>query len=160
MIPPCVIWVDPGGMTGIAWYAQNVYRGRVIGSGHQFYVQELDFAGACHALETIMSWYGPLAWVGWERYDIDTRRPQKNAHTAIEPIGVCRHLAIKHGCHVIEPAFPGQRKVATMDMLKAIGWWTAGKDDAQSAAQHLLAWLMRTGNVPPQIGVMLAETRA
>ena len=51
---------------------------------------------------------------------------------------------------------PEQRKVATMDKLRMLGWWLPGKDDAQSAGQHMLAWLLRSGNLPPRERAILA----
>jgi hypothetical protein len=170
MLPPCVLWVDPGKMTGLAWLGASTYEAVMHypgtdtlrapeASGHTYYVRELDFMKAGDALEAVCGWYGPLAWVGWEKFHIGPRTPAADAHHAIEMIGVTRRIATKHGCRILTPADPDDRKVASPAILSAIGWWIPGKDDAQSAAAHLLAWLLRTGNVPSDLGVRLATAR-
>jgi hypothetical protein len=75
-------------------------------------------------------------------------------------IGVTRRAMRKYGCCQIGPAMPAQRKTASPAMLKAIGWWRPGKDDAQSAAQHMLASMLRTGQVPDKEQVILAALRS
>jgi hypothetical protein len=40
-------------------------------------------------------------------------------------------------------------------MLKRVGWWVPGKDDAQSASQHLLAFCLRENCVPHAIAPMV-----
>lgn len=140
MLPPCVLAIDPGMMTGLAWLA----------GGRDFHAGEYGFMEAGTLIERTCQAYGQNLWILWERYDIDTRRPQQDAHHALEMIGVARRYSTLHLCRQLPPAAPGQRKVATRQMLQAIGWWPAGKDDAQSAAQHMLAWLLREHEVPPQ----------
>ena len=36
-------------------------------------------------------------------------------------------------------------------MLKALGWWAPGLDDAQSAACHMLRWMMAGNMAPPDV---------
>ena len=141
MLPNAVLWVDPGKMTGVAWYW--------AGPGG-FAAGEHDFMAAGDVVENGCQAWGTYLAIGWERFAIRPKTPPDDAHHAIEMIGVCRRYALRYGCRILQPAAPGDRDVATMRMLKALGWWTPGKDDAQSAAQHMLAWLMRTGQVPPK----------
>jgi hypothetical protein len=141
MLPQAVLWIDPGMDTGLA---------ALVNHGTLFYCDEFGFMEAGTNIERFCQLYGPRAAVGWERYDVDPHRPQKDAHHALEMIGVARRYSTMHLCQQIEPALPGKRKTATMAMLKALGWWVPAKDDAQAAASHMLAWLMRTHQVPPR----------
>lgn len=148
MIPPFVMWCDPGLMTGLSW----LWAGGIC-----HYAAEWDFDGAADQIERSCEQLGPQLSVGWEAYHIRVNLPQTHAHTAIEMTGVIKRYARKHGCVLLEPADPAERKKATRAMLVQLGWWVPGKDDAQSAAQHMLAWLMRTGNLPPHVSAVVSE---
>lgn len=144
------MWVDPGKDTGIAAWHPRWDRA---------FVWEYEFERAGDMIEYICRAYGqPL--VGWEAFHINPKTPPADAHHAIEMIGVTRRAAIKNKCVILTPADPNQRKKATPAMLKALDWWLPGKDDAQSAAQHLLAWLLREGNLPDREAGILAELRS
>lgn len=148
-LPPCVLWIDPGDMTGLA----RLVRGREFHAGEWAFRDAGDRIYGCCA-----EWKSGL-WVGWERYRIDPRKPQTHAYDAIGMIGVARYFATVFGCVILPPAQPDERNTASPAALKAIGWWIPGRDDAQSAAQHLAAWLQRTGNTPPELSVRMAEAR-
>lgn len=142
MLPPAVMWVDPGGMTGIALY----YRA----SGN-FEVDEYPFQRAGEVLyHRLQMFSGGRIAIGWERFTIlpDTHKltPQPEA---IEVIGVARFLAGVFGARLLTPA--NQHTPDKMDQarLKSLGWWLPGKNDAQSAAGHMLNWMLRTGELPP-----------
>jgi hypothetical protein len=141
MLPEAVLWIDPGMDTGLA---------ALIDHGTRFYCDEYRFMEAGSNIERFCQLYGRRAAVGWESYVVDPARPQKDAHHALEMIGVARRYATLSMCQQIEPASPGKMKPATTAMLKRLGWWVPAKDDAQAAARHMLAWLMRTGQVPPR----------
>jgi hypothetical protein len=147
VLPPVVLWVDPGDDTGLAW---------LIG-GTEFRWAELGFMEAARAIEQTCQQYGPMAWVGCESYVIDAKRPQTDAHNAIGLIKITELYATRWLCRQLPAAAPNQRKVATYRMLRAIGWWPVAKDDAQSAAQHLLAWLLREHEVPPRERAVLDQ---
>lgn len=138
-LPPAVLWADPGMMSGLAC----LLRGR-------FYADEFRFIEAGDMVSAFCQNWGSQGWVGWETYNISARLPQQDAHYAIEMIGVIRREATLAGCRILTPAAPADRKLATTAMLQAIGWWVPAKDDAQSAAQHLLSWLHREHEVPPR----------
>lgn len=150
MIDRTVVWVDPGKDTGIAaWHPR----------WHKATCWEAGFEMAGDIIEYVCGAYGqPL--VGWETFHVNPKTPPADAHHAIEMIGVTRRAAIKNGCTILTAASPDQRKVATPAMLKALGWWVAGKDDAQSALQHLLAWLLRENHLPDREAGILAELRS
>ena len=141
MLPPVTMWIDPGLMTGIAVY----YRYE-----NKFEVDEYPFQRAGEVLWHRMSHFGSSIAVGWERFTIgpETHKLTPQAE-AVEIIGVARFLAGVWRCRLLTPAAPGDRDTATMAMLEKLGWWLPGKDDAQSAAQHMLAWMLRANELPP-----------
>jgi hypothetical protein len=145
-----VLWVDPGKMTGAACWAPREL---------QFCIEN-QFMYMGDRIEAACRWYNHRLLVGWEDFKIFPKTPPADAHYAIEMIGVVRRLATQYHCTILVAAQPGQRNVATPEMMKALGWWVPGKDDAQSAGQHLLAWMMRTDCLPdPETGI-LASLRA
>jgi len=143
------MWLDPGGMTGFAWLFEGVFG-----------AHELPWDAACGQLEIACSSWGNRLHIGYERFTIlpSTHKlsPQPEAY---ELPGVIKFLARKHRCVLLEPAQPSERLNVSADELKAIGWWTPGLDDAQSASRHLLAWLRRENCVPPALAVALARLR-
>jgi hypothetical protein len=134
-------------MTGIAWLWQ---------AGVAFFADEYDFMTAGDHIEDTCFQWGPALVVLYETYTIIPGAPTKDAHHAIEMIGVVKRYATKHGCRLLT-AQPEQRKKATKAMLEAIGIWPTGKDDAQSATQHLVAWCLRTQNMPAHWLAALSE---
>jgi hypothetical protein len=148
VIWPVVLWIDPGQMTGIAWLYE---------SGTQFRAAEYDFFGAAMRIEQTALQFGPVCAMGWERYTIRPGVPQTNAYDAIGMIGAARYFATRYRCHILDPAPPMTPTPHDRRRLEAIGWWTPGKDDAQSAASHMLKWLERSRNVPPREAAILSE---
>jgi hypothetical protein len=139
MLPPCVLWIDPGFMSGFA----RLERGR-------FLADEYPFKEAGDRLYALAQHYGPAMWVGWERFTVNAETHKKTPQPeAMEFIGVARFFCLSWRCRILTPAAPGDRNTATQAMLRQLGWWVPGKDDAQSAAQHMLSWLLRTGQLPP-----------
>lgn len=148
MISP-VLWCDPGKSTGLALW-----------NGQREQIGEYGFRQAAFNIAWACEHFGPRLRVGWERFTIkpDTHKKSADAHHAIEMIGVCRYLAGLHGAQVLTAAAPGDRNVATPAKLRKLGWWVPGKDDAQSAAQHLAAWMLRSGEIPPELREVVTST--
>jgi len=149
-LPPAVLWIDPGKATGLALYIRHM---------RQFTVREEAFISAGNLIESVCRAWGPQLWVGWEQFTIFPGTPAADAHHAIEMIGVSRRLAMQNRCLILPAAAPSDRNVATMRLLKELGWWVPNRDDAQSAAQHCLSWMMRSGNLPDDVAVRLAALR-
>lgn len=147
-------------MTGLALYVPEM-----AASGTQlaarfppgFWTTEDQFLAAGDHIEGITMRWNIALRAGWEHFRVHARTPGDDAHHAIEMIGVARRAIAKASCVQIGPAMPDQRKPATMAMLKAIGWWLPGCDDSQSASQHLLSYMLRTGTVPARESVALEE---
>jgi len=141
MLPPAVMWIDPGGMTGLA----------TLTDGRDFWTDEFPPQQAGHIVEAFCERWNYGGVIGWERFHIGPQThklTQEPVHQAIEMIGVVRYLATGRHVRILTPAAPDDRKSASRAMLGALGVWPAGKDDAQSATQHLVAWLLRTGSLP------------
>lgn len=149
-LPPAVLWIDPGKDTGLAFYARH---------SSSFMATEGPFMYAAMAIEDVCGRWQSALSVGWEQFTIRPTTPPADAHHAIEMIGVARLWAMRHGCTILTAATQEQRKVATQEMLEALGWWLPGKDDAQSAAQHALAWMMRSNALPSKEAGILAALR-
>lgn len=147
--PPILLAIDPGGMTGFAWLFNSIFG-----------AHEVAWNEACRQLEVTCQEWGPKLHILYERFTIlpSTHKlsPQPEAY---EFPGVIKYLAHRNRCVLLTPAQPSERLAATPDMLKALGWWTPGLDDAQSASQHLLAWLMREKCVPSDLARKLAQAR-
>jgi hypothetical protein len=151
MIAPVVMWIDPGGLSGIA----RLERGR------EFSACEWPFMEACRIIVGCCAQYRQSLAVGWERYRIDVHRPQDDAYDAIGVSRVADWAAHTWGCQVLQPQDPGDRKVASPQLVQALGWWRPGEKDANAASQHLAAYLMRLppGHVPSDLSVKLSAAR-
>jgi len=141
MLPPVVMWIDPGLMTGLAW----------MWNGRQFQSGEYGFMEASRLVEWTCATYGDSCWVGWERFTIGPRTPPVDAHHAIEMIGVTRMWAQRFGCRILTPGQQATPKPPEQRALKQLGWWLPGRKDAQSAAGHMLRWLIAEGEAPPAV---------
>lgn len=147
MIWPTVMWIDPGDMTGIAW---------LLAGGTSFQVDEYPFNDAAFQIEQWCAAHQGTLAIGWERYTIRRDKPQTHAYDALGIIGCARYFSAKYGCHQLPPAEQHTPKTFERKQLEAIGWWVPGKDDAQSAANHMLRYLRRSGNLPPREAAILS----
>lgn len=147
MLPPVVLWIDPGLMTGLSWLL----------NGWDFHADEYGFMEAGTKIENTCADFGRSCWVGWERFKIGPHTPPLDAHHAIEMIGVARRYGWRNGCRILTEAQQHTPTALDQQRLKAIGWWVPGKKDAQSAACHMLSWLMRQGEVPPRERAVLDQ---
>lgn len=150
MLPPCVLWMDPSRLTGLGWLWQE-------DGGSRFWTGEWAFQEAGEHIERTCQRYGPLLWIGWETYKPDPRLPQTNARDAIEPIGMARYLAGKHGCRVLQEAERHTPDADDQAMLKAVGWWVPGAKDSQSAACQMMRWLRKSGQLPPELAEKMSQ---
>lgn len=152
-LPPAVLWADPGKMTGLALLVTQPWHpnlpSRVL---PQFGARELAFGPACKEIEQVCAaWTNRLA-IGWERFDINAQTHKKTREgitDALHMIGVCRHLTAKYGCRFLGEAQQHTPDATDRKRLQSLGWWEPGKDDAQSAAAHMLNWLMRENELTP-----------
>jgi hypothetical protein len=132
-------------MTGIAIYERDSAR---------FTSFEHKQPEAMASVWTLCSaWRENLA-IGWERFTIGQKTAKitrAGANTAIEVIGVCKWSAQAWGCTRLPEAQQTTPSAAEQAALRALGWWKPGADDAQSAAAHMLRWMLRTSQAPPAV---------
>jgi hypothetical protein len=147
VISPVTLWIDPGGQTGLGIYF--AHNGIFEASEHPFFEACSRIEEACYR------WMGTLA-IGWERYTPRRDKPQTHAADALTVIGVARYVSLKHRCLVLPEADPMSPKTADRLLLTSLGWWVPGKDDAQSAANHMLKWMLRSGNLPPDVATRMS----
>jgi hypothetical protein len=147
-LPPAVMWVDPGRVTGMA----------LLAHGQWFSADEHMFYRACHQIESTCQSWGSMLAIGWERFTITGQTHKKTPQPdAMHMIGVCRFMAERYHCRVLPEAQQASPSPLEKRQLQAIGWWVPGKDDAQSAAAHLLRYLLKAGEVPPREAEILAQ---
>ena len=149
MLTYATCWIDPGGRSGIATLI-----------GGQFAAAEYPFFPACEVIEAMCAEHGPRLSIGWEAYYIRRNVPQTDAHDAIGLAKVAEYLAGKYRCRALPPAAPHTPVPAEQARLRALNWWPSGQKDSQSAAAHLLNYLLQTGNLPPAEAAVLAAARA
>jgi hypothetical protein len=92
--------------------------------------------------------------IGWEKFTITgntAKFTRAGSNAAIEVIGVCRWAAHAWSCTVLPAAQQHTPDAADQHLLKSLGWWVPGKDDAQSAAAHLVRWMLRSNQAPPVV---------
>jgi hypothetical protein len=125
---------------------------------HSFWADEFRFMKAGTVIESLADTYTNQLAVGWERYDIRPGSPTKDAANAIEMIGVTRWIATRECCQILPPAPQHTPKPAEREVLQALGWWVPAKNDAQSAAWHLVAWMLREKIAPPYVMAAIEKT--
>lgn len=154
-LPPALLWIDPGGMTGIANLTIDGYTGH-----YAFSADEYDFQAAGYMIEGICTYWKHSVSVGWERFTITGQTHKKTRQPeAMEIIGVARYITGKYGCQVLPPAQQHTPDANDRQRLTALGWWVPGKDDAQSAAAHMLNYLLRTNTLPVREAAILRQLR-
>jgi hypothetical protein len=148
MLPAVVLAIDPGGMTGLAVYS------RLYKPGQRFWCDELPPYEACKHVEYLCSMYASSLAIFWERFTIGqatAKMTRKGVNQTIEVIGVCRYMALRHECQTLMEAPQATPSATEQVVLRKLGWWVPGKNDAQSAAGHMYRWMLRSGNAPPAV---------
>lgn len=139
---PVVVWFDPGLTTGWARF-ENC---QVFTSGQD----QFDATG--DMLTGLAELHGPRLWVGWELYNV-TKGGGKSGTPkySLETIGMLKRICRTHGATVLKPVPSASRKLGGESKLKRLGWWNPGKVHANDAASHLLAFMLREGNLPQSL---------
>lgn len=135
-----VIWLDPGQTTGIATY--NFNGGYFLSSQH-------DFHATGEAIDGLLREYDD-AVVGWEQYIIAPGH-RGTAAFSLEVIGMAKWLAHLHDATTLQPVPSAARKLGSDDKLKKLGWYIPGMRHANDASAHMLAWLLRTKLLLPEL---------
>jgi hypothetical protein len=136
-----VIWVDPGAPSGYAvvdprdWHFQS-------GELHMLALGEV-LRRRCHS--------SPVSALGWEAFTIRPGTSRITTDTsAPETIGMLRWLAYYYNIPVLPAQNPDAMVLGQLH-LKAVGWYNPGLGDANSAAGHLLAYLLKNHLLPQHL---------
>ena len=140
--------IEGGGQTG---------PGGLGDGGPSFLADESPPLEAAGRIEDTCRTWGQSLAILWERYDIRTKLPQTHAYDAIGINFTARWMAARYHCQILTPAQQHTPSTAERHELEAIGYWVKGKNDAQSAAWHLLHYLRQSGNLPPRERAILSE---
>lgn len=136
-----VIWVDPGESTGWAFWATD---GTFLSGQDEAYHVETEVFWA------LMS-HGRHVQLGWEQYLITGSRV-KHDGSALRVIGFLEWATRHAGCRVLKPVPSSARNLGQDgDKLQALDWYVPGRRDANAAAAHLLAYLLRESLLPQHL---------
>lgn len=149
VLPSQIIWIDPGRTTGYAFFTNSA----------SFHSGQLEFQSFGEQLEMTCEVNGSSVWIGWEDFIINRMTAsKKGSECALETIGVCRYLAQKYDCTILEPATPSSRELGSLLKLKRLGWHKPGQVHANDAAQHLLAFMIRDHALPEDLLKKIMQT--
>jgi hypothetical protein len=136
--PEVIMWLDPSNPSGWATWRP---RTESFSSG------ELSF-NHLGALISGISDVPEDVWLGWEAYTIRPGSGRiKQDGISLQVIGMARWLAYDQGMRQLKPQQPSDRTLG-LKHLKAVGWHNPGKEDADDAAAHLLAFLLNHKVLP------------
>ena len=149
--PSLTVWLDPGKVTGWATWRpadDQFLSGQVTGL--------LEAANRVRDIIGMVS-AGNLVAIGWEAFTI---RPG-SAHldldtTALEVIGAVQWIAAEAKATVLKPQQPSDRTLGQKH-LATLGWHRPGPDHADSAASHLLSYLITTRQLPAELLAKITE---
>jgi hypothetical protein len=142
VLPSQTLWLDPGGMTGWAYFTD----------AFTFHSGQDEFQQLCAQLELTASIHGPSLWLGWEDFIITpVTATRKGSESALEVIGVAKYIATKYEVTILDPAPPSSRELGGLQKLRRLGWYNAGKPHANDAASHLLAYMIRDHVLPADL---------
>jgi hypothetical protein len=135
-----IIWVDPGKSTG--WALWNTLGTFISGQDDAFNVE-------CE-LHTVVSTAAHRLEIGWEQYLITGGRV-KHDDGALLVIGYLEWITRYFNCAVLKPMPSSARNLGRDgSKLEILGWHVPGRRDANAAAAHLLAFLLREGLLPQE----------
>lgn len=135
-----ITWVDPGKMTGMASWEPT---------RELFWARQDKPSQICQDIEGLGKKLGPALHLGWEQFIITPGSHIKHDQSASQTIGMLEWLAERHGLTVL-PAQPSSARNLGMagGKLERLVWDNRGAH-AKDAAAHLLAFLLRTNQLPP-----------
>lgn len=144
------LWLDPGECTGwAAWVTADLAE--VTRFTGRLHVGQAPWRDALGALVPVLALHAPRVTLGWEDFVV-TAGPVRDT-SPLRVIGALEltcHQLRDAGLAVRRPASPAQRGLGAAHLV-AVGWHQPGLRDANQAASHLLASLLRTGQLPADL---------
>ena len=130
------IAVDPGLMTGIAWYSDG-----------KFHSTEVEYERAGNYIETLITMYSPEGAVDLvcEKFFYTQATMKKSrGDWSMKLIGVMEFLAGQHECRLFMQSPSEAKNLMTDSRLKVLGWFNTSKGGHQNdAARHLARHLLK-----------------
>lgn len=147
-IPDLILWVDPGESTGwAAWLTYPIAVQPQLPEPPRFLSGQAPRFDACDQVRRLLLHFGPNAAVGWEDFLVAGGHPHDQS--ALKVIGTLEWLCHHQDARVLSPQPSSARNLALRgDHLRRLGWHRPGERDANAAAAHLLAYLLRTNQLP------------
>lgn len=134
-----VVWLDPGGTTGVAaWYFER----------QLFRSWQEDFLHTGQLIEHIAREAERPIRLGYEQFTITPGRQIKHDGSALMVIGMARWLTLMHDFGMLPSQPPSARRLG-LKHLKTVGWYRAGQQHGMDAAGHLMTWML-AGNLLPE----------
>lgn len=135
IFPKCVTWLDPGLTTG---WATLVNGGKDFESGQGLFKDVGEY------LQGNASLYVQDMAIGYEKYIVTPGGARiGTAEPPLKVIGMAEFIGYWNACEMLPSVPSSMRLVASVQMLKKLGWYRHGLDHANQAARHMLAWMMR-----------------
>lgn len=124
-----IFGVDPGLHVGLLWYRLDTDA------------VEMLTLKPLEAADWVQDRLQPGDIIGCERFT-QGRTAKTNQNDALEVTGMLRLLAHRHAATFIVQGVSDATKVATPDVIKALGWWRRGDPDhvRRAAAQAAYVW--------------------
>lgn len=130
------IAVDPGLMTGVAWYSDG-----------KFHSTEVPYELTGHYIKTLIGMYSPEGAVDLvcEKFFYTQATMKKSrGDWSMKLIGVMEYLASEFECRLFMQSPSEAKNLMTDSRLKALGWFNASKGGHQNdAARHLARHLLK-----------------
>lgn len=146
----CVIWLDPGAVTGMAWWDPGT---EVFGSW------QYEPGDLYKRIDYLTERYEGRIDLGYENFLI-AGRGFGNPKPSMEVIGELKKGAAEGRYRLLKPMPSSARKLGNVVLLRRLGWYKPGKDDANDASMHLLAYLLRERLLPPSLKKKALHTEA
>ena len=129
--------IDPGLTTGWFYYHMDT---------HQWEAGQDSFDGMAARLDLMA--HGCEVFIV-EKYTITSETAKKSRQTdALEVTGMVRYHALTENAKYVNDITPSKSKtLATDDRLKAVGWWSPGKQHATDAARQMFVYFVSEGYI-------------
>lgn len=143
MTRPYVLAVDPGKTSGWAYW----YDGAIIATGEDEFIDLLTRTDMW--IEAIARGQGVIVC---ERYIINKGTLEKSRqYWSLEIIGALRYLCLKHDVEFVLQSPSDAKAFSDNEKLRRMDWYVRGKQHANDALRHLLLYLVKSGNPPPEL---------
>jgi hypothetical protein len=145
----CVLAVDPGYVSGVAWH--RILTGPAA-DRDEFGCVELSREEFGPWLDYEIAYKGSIDQVVVEQFNITQATPKSSyVNNSSEVIGQVKYIASEYDVPVLEQTRENGKSLGTNERLKRLGWHRQYMVHATDAARHLLAYRLGEGWMPSQL---------